>query len=131
MVPEFEVFASRSVREATGPVVTVQRGGVLALNRDVVELLGEPAAVELLFDRGARIMGFRAAEATVPHAYRLRPQKASPSVLVSGRSFTQYYGIPTDETRRYAATMIGDVLAVDLKEVGATTGQHTEEAAAR
>jgi hypothetical protein len=130
-VPDFEVFTSRSVREATGPVVTVQRGGVLSLNRDVFRLLGEPAAVELLFDRGAQVMGFRAAEATLSHTYPVRRQKSSSSLLVSGRAFTQYYGIATDVARRYPATKIGDVLAVDLKEDSVTTGRHTEEAAAQ
>ena len=129
-MPDFEVFTSVSARGGMEPCVTVQRAGILSVNRKAYELLGKPSAAELLFDRGARMMGFRAAAVTVPHAYRLRGQKASSSVLISGKSYLRHFGITADETRRYPASMIGDVLAVDLKEAGATTGQHTEEAAA-
>jgi hypothetical protein len=129
-MPDFEVFTSRPARGGMEPSVTVQRAGILSVNREAYELLGMPSAAELLFDHGARMMGFRAAQLTVPHAYRLRRQKASSSVLISGKSFLRHFGITANETRRYPATMIGDVLAVDLKEGGATTGQYTEEAAA-
>ena len=130
-MPEFEVFTSRSARGGVGPCVTVQRAGILSVNGKAYELLGKPSAAELLFDRGARMMGFRPAEVTVPHAYRLRAQKASSSVLISGRAFLGHFGITADETRRYPATMMGDVLAVDLKEDGVTPGRHTEEKAER
>ena len=129
-MPDFEVFTSRSVRGGMEPCVTIQRAGILSVSRGAYELLGKPSAAELLFDRGAQIVGIRATEVTVPHAFRLRGQRASATVLISGKSFLRHFGITPAETRRFPATMIGDVLAVDLKEDGFTTGRHTEEAAA-
>jgi hypothetical protein len=128
---DFEVYRKHLTRGGVGPYVTVQRGGILSLTCEAAALLGNPKAVELLFDRGAHVMGFRGAAANVPHAYRVRPQPASSSLLVSGRAFTRHFGIPTDVARRYPATMIGDVLAVHLAGGGAATGQQMEEEAAR
>jgi hypothetical protein len=72
--------------------------------------------VELLFDRDERVMGFRAVPKDVSHAYAVRAQKNASSHLVSGRAFNQYYGITVDASRRYSASMIDDVLAIDLKD---------------
>ena len=63
-------------------------------------------------------MGLRPVSADVPHAYRPRKQGASSSRIVAGQAFTQLFGIPIDTARRYPAEMVGDVLAVDLKEGG-------------
>jgi hypothetical protein len=89
-------------------------------------VLGEPEAVELLFDRTEQLIGLRGMSAQVPHAYPLRTQAASSSVLVSGRAFARHYGISTDAARRYPASMMGDVLVVDVKE-GVTAGRLREE----
>jgi hypothetical protein len=132
VVPNFEVFTGRSSRRGAGPFVTVQRAGVLSLNRDAYQLLGKPEWVELLYDRGASLMGFRAAGTRVPHAYRVRSQKASSSVLVSGGAFTRHYGIPTDVARRYPAALSDGVLVVDLTaDAAVATGRDPEEQAAR
>ena len=42
---------------------------------------------------------------------------------MSGRAFNQYYGITVDASRRYPATMIDDVLAIDLKGGEAVGGR--------
>jgi hypothetical protein len=78
--------------------------------------LGQPEAVELLFDRDEQVMGFRAVPKDVAHAYAVRAQKNASSHLVSGRAFNQYYGITADASRRFPASMVDDVLAIDLKE---------------
>ena len=126
----FEVYRKPSSRAGIEPAVSVQRGGNFSLNSGACQLLGKPAAVELLYDRSARLIGFRPAGAEAPHAYRLRPQKEGTSLRVSGGAFARHYGISTAVTRRYPATMVGDVLAVDVTEEGLTTGRHAEEAAA-
>jgi hypothetical protein len=123
VTPAFEVFRYCGHQSGGGPFVTVQRGGAFALTRAADQLLGMPDAVELLYDRGTRVMGFRAAAPSVPHAYRVRPQKATASRLVSAKAFTKYYGIATDTARRYPAMMIGDVLAVDLNDDAMTTAR--------
>lgn len=117
-MPEFEVFTRRATPLSKGPFVTIQRKGILSLNLDAFEALGKPEAVELVYDRSERVMGFRPVSPDVPHAYRPRKQGASSSFLVAGQAFTRYYGIVTDTARRYPATMIDDVLAIDLKAEG-------------
>ena len=77
-------------------------------------MLGRPEAVELLFDREEQVMGFRSAAKDLPHTYAVRPQAKSSSLLVSGRAFNQHYGIVVDTSRRYPATMMDDVLAIDF-----------------
>jgi hypothetical protein len=129
-MPNFEVFNKRSLRSGGGPKVTSQRGGIYALNQDAYEALGRPESVELLYDRDEQVMGFRAVPEGVSHAYAVRPQKNASSVLVSGRAFNQYYGITIDASRRHPATMIEDVLAVDLKS-GEAVGGRTRVKAAR
>jgi hypothetical protein len=119
----FEVFKGRASPTPREAALTIYPRGLFSVNRAAWNALGEPAAVELLFDRTERLIGLRGAPAQVPHAYPLRTQAASSSVLVSGRAFTRHYGIPTDVARRYPARMVGDVLAADVKE-GTATGRH-------
>jgi hypothetical protein len=129
-LPSFEVFMGRVAPVPRDAALTIYPRGVFSINRAACNALGEPAAVELLFDRTEQLIGLRGVSVQVPHAYPLRSQSASSSVLVSGRAFTRHFGISTDVARRYSAKMIGDVLAVDVKEQGVTTGRHTQEEAA-
>ena len=112
----FEEFVGRGVRHSTGPAITLQASGIFALNEAAVEALGQPQSVVLLYDRDARVVGFRPADPSVKHAYQVRKDPRSPSSLVTGRAFCRAHAIPTDRGRRYQATMRGDVLTIDLKD---------------
>lgn len=114
-MPHFEVFNRRAAPVTTQPLVTIQKRGTMSFNRAAFEALGEPEAVELLFDRQERIVGFRPVGGDVPHAYRPRKQGRTYNYLVAGQAFTQHYGIETDTARRYPAAMLDGVLIVDLK----------------
>jgi hypothetical protein len=100
------------------------------MDRAAYSLLGEPEQVELLYDPGARLIGLRAVGTDVSHAYPVRQQKSSSSLLVSGRAFTRFYGVSTDVARRYSAKMIGNVLAIDLNENRLTRDRRMEVGAA-
>jgi hypothetical protein len=125
-MPVFEVFTGRAHPAGEEKAITIHRRGLVSVNRAAHVALGEPEAVELLYDRGERVMGLRGVSPEVQHAYPVRRQRATSSLLVSGRAFTRCYGIPTDAARRYRARMLGNVLAVDLK-VGVRTGGQTAE----
>ncbi|TQM01618.1 hypothetical protein [Pseudonocardia kunmingensis] len=117
----FEVFTKRMVPLANQPYVTVQKRGTISMNKSAHALLGDPGAVELLYDATAKVMGFRAVAETVEHAYAIRAmggKAASSTFMVSGRAFFRYYGIDTDEARRYPATIEDGVLCVDLSQPG-------------
>ena len=122
----FEVFTGRAHPAGDEAAVTIHRRGLVSVNRAAHVALGEPEAVELLYDRDERVMGMRGVSGEVRHAYPLRRQRATSSLLVSGRAFTTCYGIPTDAAHRYRAQMLGDILAVDLKEGVRTCAQSME-----
>jgi hypothetical protein len=115
---EFEVFTGKSSRVSGGPVVTIQRGGIFALNADAYEALGRAEAVELLYSRENQIIGFRPVSSEVSHAYRLRKARATESYLVSGRAFLANYQL--DDPERYAGrynaeARAGNMLTVSVK----------------
>ena len=112
----FEEFVARGVRRSTGPAVTLQAGGIFALNQEAVDALGQPESVVLLYDRTARVVGFRPADPSVKHGYRVRKDARSPSSLVTGRAFCRAHAIPTDRGRRYQATMQDGVLTINLTD---------------
>ena len=120
MAFEFEVFDKKAVPSTKEPWVTIQKKGLLSLNKAAAEALGTPPAVELLFDRNAQVIGFRPAELDSPRAFVLRKQGKNPSrnanYLVAGTAFCKYYGIDTSFARRYKPEMDGKILTVDLKQ---------------
>lgn len=136
----FEVFTKRMVPLANQPYVTVQKRGTISMNKSAHALLGDPDAVELLYDASAKVMGFRAVAETVEHAYAIRAmggKAASSTFMVSGRAFFRYYGVDTDEARRYPATFDDGVLCVDLSQPGTIvtsnrngTGKNTGDSSA-
>ena len=130
MTLTFEVFMGRASPIPRDAALTIHPRGLFSVNRAAHMALGEPEAVEFLYDRAERVIGLRGVSPQVPHAYAVRPQATSSSVLVSGRAFTRHYGIPVDVARRYPARIIGDVLAVDVND-GVPTGRRTVESAAR
>lgn len=124
-VPQFETFKKRMVPLTKAPYVTIQRRGTMSFNKSAHAVLGSPEAVELLWDAEAQIIGVRAVEPSVEHAYPIRPTGGAKdgdagSYMVSGRAFVQYYGIDTSVSRRFPVVMDGDVLCIDLN------GQATE-----
>ncbi|MGQ4818130.1 hypothetical protein ACQ1ZK_13345, partial [Enterococcus faecium] len=107
---------------AKTPSVTIQKRGLISLNRAAFALMGEPEAVELLYDRDEKIVGLRPVGEVSAHSYPLRPQsnkQDSGPLMVGGTAFTQYYGIDTTVSRRWVPTLVDGVLCVDLKVEGA------------
>ena len=80
-------------------------------------MLGQPEAVELLYDRDEQMIGLRAATMGANGAYAVRPQQSS-NWLVAGTAFSAFLGIDTSVAKRYEVEMVGGVLAVDLKREG-------------
>jgi len=113
---EFEVFDKRVAISPSEPVVGIQKGGVFTLNRAAFELLGKPVAVELMFNRAKKVIGFRAAPKVLPHAYSVRPNSAGSTYQVSGSAFARYYGISTEKGRRWRAELVGKILTVDTTQ---------------
>lgn len=102
------------------PAVTIQRRGNMSINRAAYVAMGEPEAVELLFDPTERIVGLRGISKEEEHAYPIRPQGGNQdgTYLVAGTAFAKYYGIDTSVSTRRPAVMQDGVLCIDLKEAG-------------
>ena len=106
-------------RSGSPPQITIQQRGTLAINGAARDVLGRPAAVELLFDAGRSMLGLRPVADTAANAYPLRGAGGAPGrYLIAGRAFTEYHDIATDVTRRWDAECQGDVLFVDLTTPG-------------
>jgi hypothetical protein len=118
MMPNWVTFNRRAAPVTKQPLVTIQKRGTLSLNGAAYEALGEPAAVELLYDLTERLVGFRPVDPEATHAYVPRRQGRAANYLVSGSAFTKYFDIETDTAMRYTAEKVDGVLVVDLKQPG-------------
>jgi hypothetical protein len=128
-VPNFIRWDKRVAPSRTEPFVTVQKRGLFSMNKAALELLGNPEALELLFDPDEQIIGFRGVDKGKRYAVPVRKQARSNSYLVGGQAFTKHFGIDTNVSRRFEAEMVEDVLAVDLQGGGveATPGRRTKD----
>lgn len=119
-MPNFETFTKRMAPLAKKPYVTIQKRGTISLNAAAHAALGEPDAVELLYDRNERVVGLRAVSKEAEHAYALRAQagKNVGPFIVSGTAFAKYYKIDTTVSRRWVGQLEGDILCIDLKQPG-------------
>lgn len=116
----FEVFDKRMTPLAKAPAVTIQKRGVISLNKAAHELIDSPDTVELLFDADRQVMALRPAEDTSPHAYGVRAgsKKGPGQAMVSATAFTQHYGIDTTATRRWRPFVEDGMLCIDLTQTG-------------
>ena len=129
----FEVFTRRMVPLVKQPAVTIQKRGNISINRAAFVALGEPQAVELLYDPTERIVGFRGVPVDTEHAYPMRPQgqKEDGPYIVAGMAFTKYYAIDTTISRRWPAAMQDDILCIDLKQPGTVVTSNRGRSAER
>jgi hypothetical protein len=118
-LPEgFEVFDRRAAPAPKEPFVTIQKGGLISFNRAAYQALGEPEAIELLYNRAERIIGFRKADPKSPRSYPMREQNRGGSHLIAGTAFLRHYEINMDVARRYQADTQDNIVLVDLKRGG-------------
>lgn len=118
----FEVYEKGSAPIATVPSVTVQKRGLISVNRAAHALMREPEAVELLWDKERQIVGLRPVPIDAPNAYPVRAQTANSSrgpLLIAGNLFTKFIGLPTEVAHRWTPRMEGEVLCIDVGTPGA------------
>lgn len=117
----FEVFKKSSAPVPSVPSVTIQKRGLMSLNRAAYELVGAPKAVELLWDAERRVIGMRSATLQNPDAYPARPQNLKSNrgpILVAGSLFTRHVGLDTSLAKRWVPQLEGDILVIDLTVEG-------------
>jgi hypothetical protein len=114
---------------AKAPSVTIQKQGVISLNKAAHDLLGRAETVELLYDQERQVMALRPTDDSSPHAYAVRAgSKRGPGqAIVSATAFTQHYGIDTTATKRWKPFVEDGMLCVDLTVEGVLiTGNRTK-----
>lgn len=122
----FEVFHRGSFPPPNAPSVTIQKKGLFSLNRAAMQLLHDPEAVQFLWDRDRRVVGLQAVSIESSNAYPVRPQGSQARIakgqggasLIAGTLFTRFIELDTSQARRWMPRMEGDILIVDLKQVG-------------
>lgn len=113
-MPNFEVFTKRMVPLVKQPFVTIQTRGIFSLNQSAFQAMGAPDAVELLYDRSARVIGLRPVPTTENHAYGVRGTNNGSSHVIAGTAFVRFYDIDTSVSRRWDAYIEDGVLCIDL-----------------
>jgi hypothetical protein len=119
-MPGFEVYERTRAARAPGAAVTFASHGAISFNMAAYELLGQPEAVVLLWDKGERLAGFRPASTGEHAAYRIR-LNGSRTRQISGSAFRSYIGLEGG-SRRWPIFMEGGVGVVDLKQPGTLIG---------
>lgn len=129
----FEIFTKRMVPLKRAPSITIQKRGAISINKSAYLALGEPDAVELMYDRAEHRVGLRAVSAALEHAYPVRQSGAGDNgpFVISAVAFTHFYDIDTSRSLRWEAQLIDDVLYINLDSQGTPVtsnraGQHPE-----
>lgn len=112
----FEEFTGRYAPVILEPVVSMQVRGHLSLNKIAFEQLGSPKKVVVLYDRQKNVLGLRATDKDVLHAYPVRAVAIGGSTyVVSSGAAIHYFGIDTTNIR-YKSYLSDGVLIVDLNQ---------------
>lgn len=116
---EFEVFSKSLIPLKREPTVTIQKSGVISMNKAALTALGSPPAVQLLFDNRSHTIGLRATHSTDDDdAYPIRSTNGPNNgpFVISAMAFLRFYGVCQDLSRRWTAYLDGDILCVDLDD---------------
>ena len=99
----FEVYQKGSAPVPTVPVVTIQKGGNISINRAAHLLMGSPEAVELLWDGDRKMIGLRPSELSNTNAYPSKSQSGSDKgpFIVNATLFSQYIKLDVAQARRW------------------------------
>ncbi|MBK9214998.1 MAG: hypothetical protein IPM59_05275 [Chloracidobacterium sp.] len=119
MEPKWELFQGRPYgrKSNAGPRVTLGQKGVFYLNRRAFELIGEPKAVEMLFDGGQRLIGVRPSDPKKPNAFPVRLHSGGNYRQINAAAFCHHYRIRTEKTvlfERFA--VVRGVLTLDMEQ---------------
>lgn len=120
----FETFTKQMTPLGKKPYVTVQKRGLLSFNKAAYAALGEPKAVELLYNKAAQVIAIRAVAEDVTHGFPFRSlggaknTTAPTTFLVGATAFMNFYDIPTEISTRREVEVEDQVILLDLKTEG-------------
>lgn len=98
---------------------SLNRRNDLLLNRNILERLGSPEAVLLMFDRLNEIIGVNPAPPTLPNAFPLKSVTRGRHRIIHATPFCKRFGIRVDATTTFLTPEIDQdgVLRLDLRAI--------------
>jgi hypothetical protein len=114
---QFERFEQKQHQERfeVPPFARLRPNGQLYLSRNAVALWpGVPLAVELLYDRAARVIGLRPANPNAPQVFRVSSSTTQHQFMINYRSFGRLHGITPEASTRYPVTEYDGILCIHL-----------------
>ena len=98
--------------------VTLNRKNIFCLNAKVFEMLGEPEAVVLMFDKKEKVIGLKPARLNTTGTFRVQPLSTSQThKIIRAAPFCRAFNIRMDCTSAFLQPRIDDdgVLLLDLR----------------
>jgi hypothetical protein len=130
----FQVYEKGSAPVPTTPSITIQKRGLISINRAAFEAIDKPEGVELLWDAERKAIALRPASLTNQNAYPVRAQGSTERGpwLIAGTLFTQFIGLDTSDAYRWTPSVEDGLLVVDISKPGskATTNRRPKAAQA-
>jgi len=78
--------------------VTLNKKKVFLLNPPAYNALGDPAAVEMLFDEARKVIGLKPTDPQRRNAFRLKPKKGGRFKVITASAFCTHFGIEVERT---------------------------------
>ena len=119
---DFEIFEAGPVATNRDRLhVTINKNGHIFSNRLMLEALGEPHAVMLMFDRRRKIIGVMPSQLYTPHSFPLKNKqsKKSRGRMVYANNFFRHYSIRPSETIAFVSPEVNNngILVLNLHDV--------------
>lgn len=117
---------NRNISE--GLRVTMGPDGVIYMNEAAWKSLGEPAAVEMSFDKPFQVIGLQKCEPTFESAFAVKPKSGSKAKIIHASAFCMHFMIKMMRTALFNEIIIDDtgdpnypIMELHLKTVTAVT----------
>lgn len=99
MIENFIEFMGRPNRTSTDlPRVTLNKKGILLLNKVAFRALDEPAAVKLFFDGNNQVIGIKAADIRHSNSFAVRQKDKWHNRIVCASPFCKHFQIHVETT---------------------------------
>ena len=95
-------------------MVTIGKRGGISLNQASHEAIGDPSAVELLFDHRIRRVAIRSSDIDSPDAFTLKKNRSGNAFYFFGRSFLDDYKVGHSKATHYEVTIEDGMLVFDV-----------------
>ena len=124
MINHWTVFEGmQNGRRSQRPRVTLNKQRTMVLNQIAYKGIGEPKAVELMFDANRKLIGLRRCDPGKKNAFFIRPSKKGRHVSISLGSFLTHFEIKPTRTILFETPMVDadGLLTLDLTKTTTVT----------